>query len=166
MTTFIIAALTADGFIGRDASHLADWTGKADKKLFVEVTKQAGVIVMGSRTFATIGRALPGRRTIVYTTKPDSINVEGVETTSEAPAELIARLKKEDAAGVAICGGSSIYNLFMTAGVVDELYLSIVPKLFGKGVPLFAEEFDVDLALQEVRQLGEDTTLLRFSVAK
>jgi len=166
MKTFIIAAITADGLIGRDASHLADWTGKADKKLFVEVTKQAGVIVMGSRTFETIGRALPGRRTIVYTSKPETIDVEGVEATNEAPADLIARLEKEGAAGLAICGGSSIYTLFMAANVVDELYLSIVPKLFGKGVPLFNQELDVDLILQETRALGEDTTLLRFSVAK
>ena len=111
MNVFIIAAITVDGFIGRDANHLADWTSPEDKKLFVKLTKQAGIIVMGSRTFATIGRALPGRRTIVYTSHPESITAEGVEATSEAPADLLARLEREGATGVAICGGASIYRL-------------------------------------------------------
>ncbi|MEK7152944.1 MAG: dihydrofolate reductase, partial [Patescibacteria group bacterium] len=84
--------LTADGFIGRDASHLSDWTSPEDKKLFIRLTKEAGVMVMGSRTFATIGRALPGRKTIVYTSKPEDFVMEGVEATSETPADLVARL--------------------------------------------------------------------------
>jgi len=97
MNVVLIAALTADGFIGRDSSHLADWTGKADKKLFADVTKTAGAMVMGSRTFATIGRALPGRRNIIYTKHPETITAEGVETTDETPTALIARLQAEGA---------------------------------------------------------------------
>src|SRR5262245_4335105 len=131
MKVFMIAAITADGFIGRSSGHSADWTGGADKKLFVGLTKEAGVMVMGSRTFATIGRALPGRRNIVYTSQPDKIQAGGVETTSEAPAELIKRLEGEGAAGLAVCGGATIYDLFIRAGVVDELYLTVVPVLFG-----------------------------------
>jgi dihydrofolate reductase len=164
--TFIIAALTADGFIGRDSGHLADWTGKADKVLFTQLTKEAGVMVMGSRTFETIGRALPGRRTIVYTNRPESITVEGVETTNEDPAKLIARLRADGVNGVAICGGASIYSLFMNAGVVDELYVSYVSKLFGTGVPLFSDELNVDLDLQEIKQLDEQTVLLHYGVKK
>lgn len=166
MKTVLVAALTADGFIGRDASHLADWTGGADKKLFVRVTKEAGIIVMGSRTFATIGRALPNRRNIVYTSRPEKITAEGVETTSEPPAELIKRLKTEGATGLAICGGASIYNLFMAAGVVDDLYLTIAPKLFGTGVPLFGETLDTNLQLLETERLDDNTVLLHYRVIR
>src|SRR5687768_2264949 len=134
MRTFIIAALTADGFIGRDSGHLADWTGKEDKKIFGELTKEAGVIVMGSRTHATIGRALPERRNIVYTSQPEKITAKGVETTNEAPAELVRRLADEGSKALAVCGGATVYDMFMRAGVVDELYLTYVPVLFGKGV--------------------------------
>jgi dihydrofolate reductase len=166
MKTFVIAALTADGFIGRDASHLADWTGKADKKIFTELTKEAGIMVMGSRTFETIGRALPGRRTIVYTNRPEAVTVPGVETTNEDPAKLVARLRADGAKGIAICGGASIYNLFMSAGVVDELYLSIVSKLFGTGVPLFGKELNEDLNLLETERIDDQTVLLHYRVKK
>jgi dihydrofolate reductase len=167
MKTLIIAALTADGFIGRDAKHLADWTGKADKKLFTDVTKAAGIMVMGSRTFETIGRALPGRRTIVYTHRPEEFaGIDSVDTTSEDPARLIAKLRAEGANGVAICGGASIYNMFMAAGVVDELYLTYVGKVFGTGVPLFGDSLNFDLDLLEIKQLDEQTVLLHYAVKK
>jgi len=164
MKVVLIAALTADGFIGRNASHLADWTGSADKKLFVQVTKELGTMVMGSRTFASIGRALPGRRTIVYTHHPDTITAEGVEVTSEDPAALIKRLESEGAHGVAICGGAQIYDLFIRGGLVDELYLTIVPVLFGQGVTLLAEELDTRLELIESKLLDENAMLLHYRI--
>jgi dihydrofolate reductase len=166
MKVFAIAAITADGFIGRTAEHLADWTSSADKKLFVRLTKEAGVVVMGSKTFATIGRALPGRRTIVYTTNPRSIAVEGVEPTSEAPADLIARLEKEGAHSIAICGGATIYNMFIKAGIIDELYLTIEPVLFGKGISLFTDNLEVGLELLETEQLTKDAIMLHYAVVR
>jgi dihydrofolate reductase len=165
MKTVLVAALTADGFIGRSSDHLADWTGKADKKLFVRVTKEMGVMVMGSRTFATIGRALPGRRTIVYTSRPEEITAEGVETTGEPPADLVKRLQQEGANGLAVAGGASIYNQFMKAGVVDELYLTITPVLFGQGVRLFTDEMAISLELIDHTALDEDTILLHYKVS-
>jgi len=166
MKVFLIAVMTADGMIARSATHLADWSSPEDKKLFVRLTKEAGVMVMGSRTFATIGRALPGRRTIVYTTQPEAITTEGIETTQASPAELIAQLKSEGATGVAICGGSSIYQLFMKSGVIDELYLSIEPLLFGQGVPLFAGELETRLQLLSNEKLNDNTVLLHYAISK
>jgi dihydrofolate reductase len=166
MRTVIVAAITADGFIGRSSDHLADWTGKADKKLFVEVTKELGNMVMGSRTFATIGRALPGRKTIVYTSRPESIIAAGIETTQESPAELVARLEKNGAVGLAVVGGSTIYGQFMAAGVVDELYLSVAPLAFGTGIPLFNCELESKFQLLECTNLDADTILLHYKVVK
>nr|AIA15109.1 Dihydrofolate reductase [uncultured bacterium] len=164
MKVVLIAAITVDGFIGKTADHLADWTGGADKKLFVQVTKEAGAIVMGSTTFATIGRALPGRRMIVYTTKPKKITAGGVETTNEPPAKLIARLTKEGAHGLAVCGGATIYTQFMAAGVVDELYITVAPTVFGTGIPLFTTNEDIAQNLELIEQslLDENTILLHY----
>ncbi len=165
MNIFLMAAMTVDGFIGRHSNHLTDWTSQEDKQLFVRKTKEAGVIVMGSSTFATVGKALPERRMIVYTSKPESIIAEDVETTREKPSVLVSRLEQEGETGIAVCGGASIYDLFMRSGVVNELYLTVEPKLFGNGVPLFANEMDVDMRLQETRQLNEHTVLLHYVVS-
>lgn len=164
MKVFIIAAISADGFIARDATDLADWTSTEDKKLFVSLTKEAGVMVMGATTLATIGRALPGRRTIVYTTHPEDINIEGIEPTAEDPKLLVERLKAEGANAVAICGGRSVYSLFMQAGLVDELYLTVEPTVFGDGIGLFKTPLDAKLSLLEATNLNKDAILLHYSI--
>jgi dihydrofolate reductase len=168
MRVFIIASLTADGFIGLNTDHLSTtWTSKEDTQLFVKISKAAGVVVMGSRTFATINRPLPGRRLIVYIPKSEKLNVEGIETTREEPAVLIKRLKKEGAKAVAVSGGASIYALFMASGVVDELYLTIEPVLFGHGISLFNEDLPLtNLKLLECQALNQNTILLHYTVIK
>jgi dihydrofolate reductase len=164
MKTFIIAAISADGFIARNTHELADWTSKEDKRLFVELTKRAGVMVMGRTTFDTIGRALPDRQTIVYSHK--LVDVGGVTTTKESPADLVSRLSAEGYKELAICGGSAIYTLFLEAGVVDELYLTVEPVLFGDGVPFLNGLVGVDLRLLETKQLNDNVTLLHYEVQK
>lgn len=164
MKVFIIAALTADGFIGQDNGHAADWTGTEDKKVFVRLTKEAGTMIMGSKTLATIGRALPGRRTIVYTNHPEAVTVEGVETTNETPDALLARLAREDVEAVAICGGTTIYDLFLHAGVVNEAYLTYVPQLFGTGVPLSLHPMNLRMELLESTPLSDGSVLCHYRI--
>jgi dihydrofolate reductase len=166
MNVFIIAAMTADGWIGKDANHLADWTSPEDKQLFVKLTKQAGVIVMGSRTFDTIGRPLPGRRTIVYTSRPEAYKNIDVETTTEPPEALVKRLQKEGTKGLAVCGGAQLYNAFLQAGVVDELYLTYEPILFGTGVPLLSAPTDTRLALQDLQKLNDHAFMAQYRVIR
>lgn len=42
MHVILMVAITVDGKIARSADHYPDWTGKADKRFYVEVTKKAG----------------------------------------------------------------------------------------------------------------------------
>lgn len=165
MNVYIIAALTADGFIGLDEDHLATtWTSKEDKKHFTDLTKESGVVVMGGNTYRTINRALPGRKTIVYSRH--TIEDEGVETTQEPPDKLLARLEREGFPSVAIIGGQSIYDLFLEAGLVDDLYLTIEPLLFGTGIPLVKSRMTIKLELMDQSKLNDDTLLMHYKVVK
>jgi dihydrofolate reductase len=164
MKVTLIAALSADGFIARDAHQPADWTSKEDKKVFVELTKRAGVIVMGRNTYDTIGRALPGRRMIVYTSK--ELDNRDVETTQEKPADLIHRLGHDGYTEVAICGGRAVYDMFLAEGLVDTLYLTLEPKLFGSGLSLGHTPANTDLKLSKLTKLNDDTLLLQYEVQK
>jgi len=163
MKTFIIAALSADGFIAKNSGYLADWTSKEDKRFFVEMTKKAGVIVMGQNTYETIGKPLPDRLNIVYSYDKE---YEGVEVTKRDPKELLQDLEKRGYHEVGIVGGAAIYTMFMESGLIDRLYISIEPILFGKGITLFNKEFDSRLALISFKQLGKETVLLEYNVLK
>lgn len=164
MKVILIVALSADGFIGKSADHFADWTSKEDKKLFVELTKKAGVIVMGRNTYETIGKALPGRLNIVYTSR--SIDNSEIQTTREKPAELISRLAKEGYPQLAVCGGQAVYDLFLKNNVVDELYVTIEPKLFGSGIPMSKSFSNTNLQLMDCKKLNDDTLSLHYKVRK
>lgn len=160
---FIVAAVTADGFIAKDSQHSSfNWTSKADKNRFVELTKKAGVVVMGSSTYQTIGRPLKDRINIVYS---KSKTFEGAETTQKNPLELLNELEGRGIKEVAICGGSQIYTMFLKAGVVDTVYLTIEPVFFGKGISLFSDDLKYHLKLKNA-QTSESSgaLLLEYSV--
>lgn len=169
MKVIIIAALSADGLMGaRDGQSSMEWRSEEDGKSFGMLTREAGVMVMGSATFKTfrVKRAPPGRRLIVYTHDPSSVVGENVETTSEDPKALVARLEAEGCTALAVCGGAAIHSLFFDAGLVDELYLTVEPVIFGQGIPFARESANVRLKLLEATNLNPNTLLLHYAVEK
>ncbi|MBI4123232.1 MAG: dihydrofolate reductase [Parcubacteria group bacterium] len=161
MKAFIIAALTADGFIAKNSTHTPlGWTSKEDKQFFAGRTKEAGVVVMGKNTYETILRPFPGRHTIVYAAQP----YEGIEVTQKSPQELLEDLEKRGFKELAVCGGSTVYTMFMEAGCVDTIYLTVEPHLFGTGMTLFNKELEAKLELISVGKLGENTVLSEYKV--
>lgn len=167
MIVSLIAAVSADGKIAeREDQTSLDWTSKEDTKFFVSKTKELGTVVMGRKTYDTIGRPLKDRRNIVLTRTVSPEPVEGIEFTSESPAVLVDRLKSEGVQGVALIGGSSIYGQFLSAGLVDELFLTIEPVLFGTGVPLATGFERLNLALIHTERLGDHAVLLHYRVRR
>jgi dihydrofolate reductase len=167
MKICIIAAISLDGKIGADTGDNVSWTGPEDKKLFATATTQAGVIIMGNNTFKTLAKPLENRLTIVLTTTPESFSpVSGlVEFSKDSPAAIIANLERRGFTQVFITGGSQIYALFMKAGLIDELWLTLSPLIIGKGIPLFGSDIPFYNAhLLESRSLAPDTLFLRYAI--
>ena len=171
MKVFIIAALTADGFISRNPGHSPlQWRSQGDKQFFIARTKEAKVVVMGLNTAKTSKRPMPDRLNIIYAVNKEELphwkEFEGWEVTQKDPAVLVQELSERGYDQVAICGGSTIYTMFMQAGVVSTLYLTIEPVLFGQGMNLFNKEIDRKLNLVKAEKLGEQSLLLEYSVLK
>lgn len=161
MKTFTIAAETKDGFIARNNSQNSmNWTSEEDKKFFIEKTKEAGVVIMGRKTFDTFKRPLKDRRNIVLTRQ--DIQIEGVEVTSESPEDLLNRLEKEGVEEVAILGGAEIYKIFIEKGLVDKIYLTQENVEFGEGVPFLPPELRQKLQLVSSTNLSPNTLLLEY----
>ena len=91
MKISLLAAVSVDGFIAESSDQLADWTSKEDKRSFVSKTKDAGVWVMGRKTYETIGKPLPGRLNVIMTRDPSKFeDIEGtLRYTSDAPKQII-----------------------------------------------------------------------------
>lgn len=162
MKIYIIAAISADGFIARTKDELINWTSPEDKKFFREMTKNSKVMVMGGNTFRTFKAPLPDRRTIVYSR--NSINNPEIEVTNLPPKDLVEKLRDEGVEELAICGGSSIYGMFLQSGVITDVYLTIEPLLFGQGISLIDSAIDVKLELNELKNLNSNTLLAHYKV--
>jgi dihydrofolate reductase len=166
MKVLLLAAISVDGRIAKTESQFADWTSKEDKRFFVSKTKEVGVIIMGRRTYETIGKPLPGRLNIVMTRDADtSKNTAGeLEYSSKSPSELIKELEERNFESVVIGGGASIYSTFLREGLVTDLYLTVESMLFGSGVPIVDGVSQCKLDLQSVDKIGEQSVLLHYKV--
>ena len=113
----IIVAISENNAIGKDNQLL--WHLPADLKHFKEITT-GHPIIMGRKTYDSIGRPLPNRRNIVITRQKDLTiaNVEVVHDLSEAIA-----LFKEDEE-IFVIGGAEIYK--HTLALANIIYLTTV----------------------------------------
>jgi len=100
MTIILIAAVGANGVIGVDND--LPWRIREDLQHFKQLTL-GHTLVMGRKTYDSIGRPLPGRRTVVVTRRPDwsADGVEVVHTVEEA-------LKQDG--DIYVAGGGEIYR--------------------------------------------------------
>ena len=166
MKVILVMALTLDGRTGKGDNHFVDWSGAEDKKLFVELTKKAGVLIMGSKTFDTIGKPLPDRCNIVMTRMPEKrpAHIDNLIFTAQTPESVLLDLAKCGYGEVVLAGGTVINTLFARRKLIDEIVVTLSPLIFGKGISLFAEDVQMDLELIETEQLGQDLIMARYRV--
>ncbi|MEE9561721.1 MAG: dihydrofolate reductase [Thermoanaerobaculia bacterium] len=117
MRLSIIVAVAENGVIGRDND--LPWYLPADLERFKQLT-MGHHLLMGRKTFEAIGRALPGRTTVVISRGRPTLP-EGVERAGSLEEALtLAAASGEDEAFVA--GGAQIYHLALPRA--DRLYLT------------------------------------------
>ena len=165
MHVSLMVAITIDGKIARRSDHYPDWTGKADKQLYVEITKKAGVMIMGSTTFDIIGRVLPGRKTVVMTRNPQRrSDRDDLVFTASPPEQILAELASQGYKEAVVVGGAKINQLFAQRGLIDELIVTISPYAFGSGLSIFSDAVDLKLALKKLWQLDDNNICIRYRV--
>ena len=172
MRVLLLATITLDGKIARDASHFTNWSSREDKRLFQRTSKEAGVVIMGRATFETLPGPLPGRLMVVMTRDAAAARsrhgqVEGVEFTAEGPAEVLARLEARGYTSAVLGGGAQIYRAFLEAGLIDEVWLTVEPLAFGAGIALFGDApLEQRFTLLAMERLGEQSVHLRYRMER
>lgn len=162
-------AVSADGYITKHEDALVDWTSKEDKKLFVKLTKEAGVLVYGRKTFSFHNKALPERLNVVMTREPNKYeSIPGeLEFTNQTARNILLDLERRGYKKAFVAGGPEINELFIKDGLVSELYLTVEPLLFGSGKRLMPEtNLEVPLELVETIPLNTNTVVLHYKVKK
>lgn len=174
---FLDMAVSLDGFVsgpsGEDGG-LHDWyfaPAGASVLVLDELLRDIGAMVLGRRTFGEQpeGFDTPYKVPHFVLTHEAREPVENGGATfyfvSDGLGSAVARAKA--AAGerdVCASGGAATAQALLQAGLIDEVQLHLVPKLFGGGLRLF-ENVRADLERTRVLE-GEGVTHLRFRVRK
>ena len=152
----IIVAKAKNNIIGKDNKLL--WNIPEDLKRFKKLTT-GHVIIMGRKTFESIGRVLPNRKHIIFSQnrglKYDDENVEVVHSMLE-----IKEYIDNDEENFVI-GGAMIYNLLMPH--VSKMYVTEIDKDF-EGDAFFPKiNEDIWEVIEEERGLVDEESNLNFS---
>jgi dihydrofolate reductase len=131
MIISMMVAMADDRAIGGSNGLL--WQLKDDLKLFKRHT-QGHTVIMGRKTFESIGRPLPNRRNIVISRTMQAM--EGVEVFSD-PDEALQSCTDAEENEVFIIGGGEIYRQFLP--MADHLYISHVRHQFPEADTFFPE---------------------------
>ena len=119
--TSIVVAISENSAIGKDNQLL--WYLPADLKHFKDITT-GGTIIMGRKTYDSIGKPLPNRRNIVITRKTD-LEITGVEVVNSLQEALSLCAQEQE---VFIIGGAEIYKHALA--VTNRIYLTTVHQSY------------------------------------
>ena len=123
----LIAAAARTGVIGADNKLL--WRIPEDFAFFKKTT-MGSPVVMGSRTWASIGRALPGRLNIIISRRmtQDAVTAKNAVVVKSLAAALDLAQKSTKTGRVFVIGGGEIYRAAMS--IADRIWLTRIDHDF------------------------------------
>ncbi len=131
-TVAIAVAIGENQAIGKNNQLL--WHMPADLKFFKQTTS-GHTVIMGRKTFDSVGKPLPNRRNVVITRDPE-LQIEGVELVNSLDEAL--EITKTEEKPVFIVGGAEIYRQALPK--TDKLYLTTIHHNFDADT--FFPDFD------------------------
>lgn len=131
-------ATSLDGCIARENGDI-DWLPTNTDSGYDKFYKSIDIVIMGKTTYdqvLTFG-AYPykEKRSFVFTRNDSLTKDENVEFVSNV--EELAKIISSSEANIWLVGGSKLLSTFLQYKLVDEIIISIIPIVLGKGIPLF-----------------------------
>ena len=120
MIVSIVVAISENNAIGKNNQLL--WYLPADLKHFKNITT-GHTVIMGRKTYESVGKPLPNRRNIIITRQ--DITIEGCEVVKSIEDALALCASEEE---VFIVGGAEIYRQSMH--LTNRIYLTVVHQKF------------------------------------
>ena len=175
----VFIATSLDGYIARTDGNL-DWLDAAQTTVpagedcgYRALMQTVDALVMGRKTYEKVLSfgAWPYGKTKVIMLSSNPILFpaaipDSVSQSSEEPHALCDRLSQDGVDHIYIDGGNTIQR-FLSAGLVDELTITVIPILLGAGIPLFgALEKDIKLSCINTKQYDFGFVQLKYRVKK
>ena len=144
--TILFIAMSLDGYLADQRGGVGWLDGlEGGQRGYQDLLEQVDTVVMGWNTYHQIVTQLSpndwpyaGLESYVVTHRncPD----RGQVRFTGDPCALVEGLKQGSGKDIWICGGANLAGQLLQAGLVDRLWISVVPVLLGRGTPLFGPE--------------------------
>lgn len=162
---YAVAVITLDGKIARNSSHMTDWSSKEDKDFLYKKMSEADVIILGNNTYKIAKEKLIKRKRncIVFTNSVEKIAKENEKLLYVNPnnVDIVELMNENSYKNVCVLGGSKTYSYFLEKDLLDELFITIEPIIFGKGISLFEKEIpEKKFKLVSTEKLNDKGTIL------
>ena len=105
------------------------------------------IAVMGRKTYAKAqelspqGVEFPGMKTYVFSHLLPKGRQDKVEVVSDPPADWLKAMRQAPGKDIWLVGGGEMVREFLQKKLVNEIGISIHPRLLGDGIPLFAQPY-------------------------
>lgn len=160
MKISLIAAIGKNRELGKGNALL--WNIPEDMKHFRETTR-GHVVVMGRKTFESIGRPLPNRTNIIVSRDKNYKVPEGC-LKAESIEEAIKISSQHEDDEVFVIGGAQIYALVLP--YADKLHLTIVDKEFPEADAFFPDYSEFKTIISEKKSSDENYSFAFLEIEK
>lgn len=165
-------ACSLDGYIAR-ADGSVDWLFTDQDYGMAEFFRSVDVAVMGRRTWDKVQELAPGRGfgsgidCFVFTRTRPVGTVNGAHFVSGDVGEWLQSIRQHDGKDIWVVGGGDMARSFLEQRLVDEVTLTVHPRLLGQGIPLFTESYpESGLELMECKPYSTGLVQLFYRVKR
>lgn len=159
---FIVVASTIDGFISTDENSLPTWTSKEDKTHLKKMENKVDVLLFSRKTYELAKKFVKKKKCIVLTSKVNGFFEESKFLTWLNPkkASLESYVASKGYKKICVLGGRGAYDFVIKRNLAKEIYLTIEPLIFGKGINMFSTYFKTKFKLVSMKRLNNKGTIL------
>ncbi len=151
-------ASSLDNFISRKDGSV-DWLFMDQDYGMKEFFASVDVAVMGRKTYAKAlelspnGVSFPGMKTYVFSHLLAKGSQENIEVVSDPPESWLKSIRATPGKDIWLVGGGEMVREFLQKRLVNEIGISIHPRLLGDGIPLYAQPYpETELELTRSQQ--------------
>ncbi len=169
-------ATSLDGYIARPDGNL-DWLTSIPNPEtgdygYAALLERIGTIMMGRKTYdELLGFRIEWPYTgfdtiIVSTDKLLKIRSPDTRLLTENLPDVVTALKKQSPKDIWLVGGGQLINAFIQNGLLDQMIISIVPKIIGDGIPLFPKNtLETEWKLVDTQMFETGLVNLTYEIA-
>jgi dihydrofolate reductase len=147
----LFIATSLDGFIaGKDGN--VDWLFTDGDFGYSEFYKSIDTTLMGHNTYKFIMQfgtfPYADKKNYVFTRKEKSPDKNPVTFITGDVGEFVRKLKEEKGKNIWLVGGGQINSILLNENLIDQMIISVHPKVLGQGIPLFKDQSLSNLQFQ------------------